>query len=54
MTFLTPSDDYVAGDTPRDSNNVGRQGKLMELAGCIDLDSAISVSIHPVPGRTWY
>lgn len=44
MVFITPSDDPT-GAAYREGSVIGRQGQLMKLAGCIDLDSELSVAI---------
>lgn len=45
MTFTTPGDDFVGPHDQADSSGVGRQGRLMRLAGWIDLESRLSVSL---------
>lgn len=43
MIFTTPAD-APAGGVPYEGNgSMGRQGKLLRLAGCIDLDSKVTV-----------
>jgi DNA mismatch repair protein MSH5 len=42
IMFTTPGDDLV-GDAEADHSSTGRQGKLMRLAGWIDLDSKLTV-----------
>lgn len=53
MTLATPGDDF-GGDRKHDQaelSGTGRHGRLMRLAGWIDLDSRLSVSLklYPLP-----
>jgi DNA mismatch repair protein MSH5 len=46
IVFTTPDDDLISGGAHGQGHNdfgVGRQGKLMRLAGWMDLDSRMTV-----------
>jgi DNA mismatch repair protein MSH5 len=46
IMFTTPGDDFINNDAYRQGHNdsgVGRKGKLMRLAGWLDLDSRLTV-----------
>jgi DNA mismatch repair protein MSH5 len=47
MVFTTPADDLVGGPShdQEESSNMGQQGRQMRMAGWIDLESRLSVSI---------
>ena len=47
IIFNTPGDELV-GDGYADQGGVGRQGKLMRLAGWIDLDSRLTVNFPTI------
>ncbi len=43
IVFTTPEDDLVGEAAFGQPSEIGRQGKLMKLAGWIDLDSKLTV-----------
>jgi DNA mismatch repair protein MSH5 len=50
IVFTTPGDDLISGAAHGQGHidsGVGRQGKLMRLAGWMDLDSRLTVRLFP-------
>lgn len=46
IVFTTASEDRTGGIALEEMGGMGRQGKLLRLAGWIDLDSKVTVSKH--------
>jgi DNA mismatch repair protein MSH5 len=45
IAFTTPGDEFGGGSYAPGTDGLGRQGRLMRLAGWIDLDSKLTVSL---------
>ena len=47
MAFVTPADGVLGNIEYGQDRGNGRQGQLIKLAGCIDMDSVLTVSPFP-------